>query len=247
MYDIRIRLKNREKCFVCDKQILIKKEHKGERKNMNSIWLKQHTEKVTNLLQKDAKSKQKAAKIVAIIFIALIGVVFVVGAQNPDYDASSSAAILAAMALLPIMCVLVASKKGPKRDMTKGLRENLATLLTTPEQVAEFDDEMTREPLCDFDGGSTQYGHVFFTEHYVGITCSNFNFPDYRFARRGDIWKMQYVTMDDETTAFGRGKLYLLDLISPDGKKVLGISIHGEKRMEQFEEILKQYCPGIEF
>lgn len=213
---------------------------------MDSIWLKQHTEKLTNLLQKDAKNKQKAAKIVAFIFLVLVGVVFVVGARNPEYDASSSATILAAIALLPIMCMLVASKKSPKRDLAKGLRENLATLLTTPEQVAEFDDEMTREPLCDFDGGSTQYGHVFFTDHYVGITASNFNFPDYRFARREDIWKMQYVIMDDETTAFGRGKLYLVDLISPNGKKLLGISIHGKKRMEQFEEIVKQYCPDIE-
>lgn len=140
-------------------------------------------------------------------------------------------------------------KKGADWDAVKGLRENLEKLLTTPEQVSEFDYEMSCKPLCDFDTSpkSILHDHVLFTEHYVGVAGWDIaNLPDYRFARRTDIREMRFAITRDETKAYGLGKAYIIDLIDTKGEKCLGTIVYGRKLMDQFEELLKQYCPGIQ-
>lgn len=213
---------------------------------MNSTWLRNHTENIEKIQKKGYAAKKKAMVIVAIIFLLLIGVVFAVGEQNPNYDAKTSAIILIIPVAIIIPIVLLAGKKVSKSDITKPLHKNLESLLTTPELVAEFDHEMSCTPLCEFKNNpSNSKESVFFTEHYIGVSFLINNIPDFRFARYSDIKELKFSITRDETKVMGIGKCYFVDLLDSNGKKCLGLTIHGKENMNKFEEILERYCPGI--
>lgn len=122
----------------------------------------------------------------------------------------------------------------------------MEVLLPTPELVSEFDQEMSHKPLCEFKcNPSNSKELIFFTEHYIGSSFLNNNMQDYRFARLSDIAEMKFSITRDENKVMGLGRLYFVDLTDSDGKKCLGLSIHGKDRMGEFEELLEKYCPGI--
>lgn len=215
---------------------------------MNSTWLNEHTEQVKKKQQWGYGEKKKAVIIIAVICLILIGIVFAVGASNPNYNAAGVAAFIVVVGIVLGLVLLSAGKKGSDRDAVKRLRENLERLLTTPEQVAEFDYEMSCEPLCDFDTSaqSTQHDHVIFTEHYIGIAGWDIaNLPDYRFARRTDIREMRFAVTRNETKAYGLGKAYIIDLLDSNGEICLRTTVYGRDYMDRFEEVLKQFCEGI--
>ncbi len=212
---------------------------------MNSHWLEQHERNLGELQNKGFGEKKKAVVITAMIFLVLIGIVLGVGASNPDYNGGLYAACIGGMGIFIILVLLLAGKGAGNRDLAKGVRENLQKILTTQNQIALFDSEMLAKPLCDFAGGDVQYGHMIITEHFMGITYPIANLPDYRFAWLSDIKEMRFVITRDQTKAFAMGKEYIVDLLGADGKKCFGISVHGREKMDEFEDLLKRYCPGI--
>lgn len=209
---------------------------------MNSAWLERHLEEVKKLQSGDIGNKKKAI-IIAVVFIVMVVFILAVGASdpNPAHDTKPVAALVAVAGVIVFLIVFFA---GNNKNITKALQENLEQLLTTPEQVAQFDYEMSCKPVFDFDDGSKN-SHIIFTEHYIGVCFLNRNIPDYRFARCSDIQEMRFSVSRDQSKVYGLGKLYDIDLIGADGKKSLGAVVHGKDRMQQFEEALQQYCPGI--
>lgn len=176
---------------------------------MKSTWLKEHTQVVKEKQEKRRGENKKTIIIWAVICLVLIGIAFAVGVSNPNYNAAFTAVFIAVTGAIMGFVLFLIGKKGADRDAVKGLRENLEKLLTTPEQVSEFDYEMSCKPLCDFDTSpkSILHDHVLFAEHYVGVAGWDIaNLPDYRFARRTDIREMRFAITRDETKAYGLGK-----------------------------------------
>ena len=95
-----------------------------------------------------------------------------------------------------------------------------------------------------FAGGASQYDHIIFTEHFIGVIGNIANLVDYRFARCTDLCELKYRITKDETKVIG-GRLYMIDLLNANGKKCLGVCIHGKDKMEAFLIELQKYCPGI--
>lgn len=210
-------------------------------KHMDSQWLRRHTESIQG---KGNNTNKKFLIILPIIFLLLACIVFATSKQNPDFDAKISVIIIIIPFAIIVPIILLAGKKSS--DIAGPLRENLEALLTTPELVSEFDYEMSCEPLCILKyNPSNSKEYIFFTEHYIGLSFLLNNIQDYRFARLSDIAEMKFSITRDETKVMGLGKLYFVDLIGSNGEKCLGLSIHGKDRMNEFEETLEKYCPGI--
>ena len=65
-----------------------------------------------------------------------------------------------------MLFMFLVSAKGKNKDVTKYIRQDLEKLLRTPEEAAQFDEEMFAEPLFRMvtdRNGST----LSFTEHYI--------------------------------------------------------------------------------
>lgn len=196
---------------------------------MNSSWYNAHLENVRNLQKKDTGSKKKAMVIFAIILLIAVAAIAITGIINDDPNTITSAFIIALPGFMVILLVLLISNKKSGKDVTKALRQNLESLLTTPEQVAQFDYEMSATYLCDFEVDTAPSTHVIFTEHYIGIAGHDFyNLPSYHFARRSDICEMKFALTKNENKPHGLGVGYFVDLIGSDGKKCLGTTVLGK-------------------
>ncbi|MBR1693750.1 MAG: hypothetical protein IJ711_13420 [Lachnospiraceae bacterium] len=216
---------------------------------MNSIWFQEYEKKVQEELEKlYAKPKVKRTLIIAgTFFLILIGIAVYVGATVPDYDPIPAIGFVVFLAAVSSFAVLSKSKDGVNKDVTKRMREHLDGLLTTPEQTEEFDAEMMAPPSADFECGDSD--HIYFTNHYIYCTIRGGNMPpgmcEYRFARHADVKELRFAASKDQTKVYGMGRLYDIDLLTADRKKLLGLTIHGKKKMEEFEALISDYCPGI--
>lgn len=206
-----------------------------------SNWLEKYENEVKGIQEKGKSSKKLVLVIVLVMFIGIFVMATVNGAEA-EVDITPYLIGIGAVALFIVLMVAVLTKKSVTKDAAKGARENLEKLLTTEEQVEEFDLEMLSKPLCEFIPDNTS--SILFTEHYLAVKFNDMGLPDYRFARLSDIVKNDFAVTKDAGKVLG--KLYMVDLLDANGNKLVGISVPGKKKMEEFEGLLTKYCPGIQ-
>lgn len=206
-----------------------------------SNWLEKYENEVKGIQEKGKSSKKLVLVIVLVMFIGIFVMAMVNGAEA-EVDITPYLIGIGAVALFIVLMVAVLAKKSVTKDAAKGARENLEKLLTTEEQVEEFDLEMLSKPLCEFVPDNTS--SILFTEHYLAVKFNDMGLPDYRFARLSDIVKNDFAVTKDAGKVLG--KLYMVDLLDANGNKLVGISVSGKKKMEEFEGLLTKYCPGIQ-
>lgn len=208
-----------------------------------SSWLEKYENEVNGLQQKSKSTKKIMLILLPIMFLVIL-MAAMMGGQNSDVDMTPYLIGMGAVFLFIFLMAVVLSKKSVTRDAAKGVRENLEKLLTTPEQVEEFDLEMLSQPLCEFKADNLN--NILFTEHYMVVKFNNLGIQDYRFARLSEVVKNDFAVTRDQNKAYGLGKLYMVDLLDANGKKLIGMNVAGKKQMEEFEGLLTKYCPGIQ-
>lgn len=208
-----------------------------------SNWLERY-EKEVKEMQEKSKSSKKAGLIVIPIMFLIILVLAMVNGGNSEVDITPYLIGLAVIVIFIFVMAAALSKRSVTKDAAKGARENLEELLVTPEQVDEFDMEMSAAPLCKFEVENGT--DILFTEHYMVSRFNNMGLPDYRFARLSDIVKNDFAVSRDESKVHGMGKLYAIDLLDSNGRKLIGTCVPGKKKMAEFEQLLTKYCPGIQ-
>lgn len=208
-----------------------------------SNWLERYENEVKGMQEK-SKSSKKAGLIVIPIMFLLILILAMVNGGNSEVDITPYLIGVAVIFILIFVMAAALSKRSVTKDAAKGARKNLEELLITPEQVDEFDMEMSAAPLCKFEVENGTY--ILFTEHYMVSSFNNMGLPDYRFARLRDIAKNDFTVSHDERKVHGMGKLYAIDLLDSNGRKLIGMCVPGKKKMAEFEQLLTKYCPGIQ-
>lgn len=206
-----------------------------------SNWLEKYENEVKGIQEKSKSSKRTLILIFLIMFIGMI-VLAKVNGTGSDVDITPYLIGIGGVVLFIFLIAMVLAKKSVTKDAAKGARENLEKLLTTEEQVDEFDLEMLSKPLCEFVPDNTS--SILFTEHYLAVKFNDMGLPDYRFARLSDIVKNDFAVTKDAGKVLG--KLYMVDLLDANGNKLVGISVPGKKKMEEFEGLLTKYCQGIQ-
>lgn len=206
-----------------------------------SEWL-QNYENLTKELQNKSKSGKKVLLILLPILFLGMGAAVMASNNSPEVDLTPYLIGMGVIFVFIFLMALLLSLKTVKQDAAKGERENLAALLLTDEEVTEFDRQMAAAPLCDIQTDSTH--HVLFTTDYIVSSFQINGMPHYRFTRCRDVAKNDYGAMHSNERVLGR--MFLMDLLDAQGKKILGLTVEGTKRMSELEEALKRYCPGIQ-
>ena len=206
-----------------------------------SEWL-QNYENRTKELQNKSKSGKKVALILLPILFLGMGAAVMASNNSPEVDMTPYLIGMGAIFIFIFLMALLLSLKSVKQDAAKGERANLAALLTTDEEVEKFDRQMAAAPLCDIQADSTH--HVLFTQDYIVSSFQINGMPHYRFVRCRDVAKNDYSAMHSNERVLGR--MFLMDLLDVQDKKILGLTVEGTTRMSELEEALKRYCPNIQ-
>lgn len=207
---------------------------------MNSKWLERYTQETKELQQKGAGSKKMILVIVPIVMMLLCIIPAAVNGNLSNEAMISFGAMIAVFALVIVM-VLMLSKKRVKEDVAKSLRESLQKMLTTEEQVKEFDRQMMAEPLIALNVCNVQT--MLITEDYLVQRNTFGGMPRYAIVKLSDVVYTKFVTTGSSTKMMQ--KEYIVDLLNADEIKIMGFSVEGTKKMEAFEEALKAHCPNV--
>lgn len=207
-----------------------------------SRWLQQELDSLEEFTKKKGKSTPIAMIGIGIVFLLCMVAAIIYGQNNPDYEAGGICAFLGGMGVFLILMALLTLSKSKKNVGLPKLEKQLAELLTTPELVEEFDNEMLNAPLHRMSGEPG----ISFTEHYLVDVFGNLGVKTYSFTRLEKIAMTKVSAMRDPSSIGRLSKIYDVDLCDANGKKLTGVTIHKRANMEEFDDALMRYCPGIQ-
>ena len=199
-----------------------------------SVWFMNY-EKEVQQLQKNDASKKTVLLIMIPVMLMLFGVMGMAGGAS-----FGQMLPLFGMGVLVLVMAILLSRKAIKGDKAKGVRENLAEILTDDDQVDEFDAQMAK-PL--FIMKTSAIGEFFVLEDYMGVKTTFGGWPEYCFARRADIVKANRASMKNGQMT---GKTYLIDLLDATGNKKLGVSLEGQQRLQEWCDAMTLYAPNTQ-
>ena len=217
-------------------------EEQGGFTRMKSQWFEREVAQVEEFRKEQRKKTPRSMAIMAGFFIILAGVAFFYGQSHPDYNTVASCGILLGMGAFVLLIALLAAAVGRKKVGLPKLEKELDELLTTPELIEEFDYEMMNTPLHTLSGDSS----IFFTEHYLVNIWGHLGTKEYTFIRLDKVAMTKLCAMRDSTSVTGLGKVYYVDLCDSNKKKIGGVTIQKRANMQEFDEALLRYCPGIQ-
>ena len=200
----------------------------------NSVWLANFENEV-NALKGKRKSNNKLVLIMVPVMFAIFGIIGLINGAK-----LTSVLPIFGLGAFMLLFVLLICKKNDKKDDAKGVRDNLASLLRSDDEVDEFDNQMAA-PIGRLRVGLNN--QIIFTKDYLGSAFAFGGMPDYRFARYSDIRGIKYVKTKSSTKI---GEItYLVDFLNIQGKNIFGTTIDGSAAMGEFQAALKQFAPHI--
>ena len=206
---------------------------------IQSKWFEKYDAQIKEERQKGHVSRMRSLIIIAIIVIAIIVLQFIYNTEN----APMASLIIGGMGVFAMLFMFLVSGKGKKKDVTKYVREDLEELLRTPEEAAQFDEEMFAAPL--FQMATDRSGSTLsFTEHYIYSTMLLFGVKTYCLGRLSDCAAINFASAKDSGSLLP-GIVYFVDVLDVTGKCVFSVTLHGRKTMTEFEEAMTRFCPGI--
>lgn len=206
-----------------------------------SEWLQSYENQTKELQNKSKSGKKVLLILLPILFLGMSAAVMASN-NSPEVDMTPYLIGMGVIFVFIFLMALLLSMKSVKQDAAMSERADLAALLTTDEQVEEFDRQMAAAPLCDIQADSTQ--HILFTQDYIVSRFQINGMPHYHFTRCRDVAKYDYVTAHGNEKVLGR--MFIIDLLDSQGRKVMGLHVEGTTRMSELEEALERYCPGIQ-
>ncbi|BBF42452.1 hypothetical protein lbkm_1134 [Lachnospiraceae bacterium KM106-2] len=209
---------------------------------IQSRWLEREINEY-ELMQEEARRKTPKTLLGLVIFFCiLLAAIFCYGQKNPDYNTAASMGIVGGMgAFILLICLLSLALHKKKKGLPE-LEQMLQELLTTPETIDEFDNDMLSEPLLRLSGTPS----ISFREHYLVEIWGRPGQKLYSFTRLDEIQSTRVAVSRDNTSVTKMGKIYDMDILDRSGHRLTGFAIRGKKNMAEFEEALVRFCPGIQ-
>lgn len=190
-----------------------------------------------------SKSTPKAFLGIGIFFIVCIVAAVTYAKKNPAYNAKASCLVLGVMVVFVFMIAICNLVIGIRKKGIPGLEDELKKILTTPERVAEFDQEMLGYPALQLQGTK----EIWFTEHYLVGIFGPIGARTYSFSRLEEIAETRVSTMKDATSFMKSSKVYYIDILDKSGQKITSLTIQKKNNMFEFEDALRKFCPEVKF
>lgn len=206
-----------------------------------SEWLQQEMKKTEESRMKKTGNLGKRLIITVILTVILDVAAYFLSSGIPDYSPVYLCGFITAIGFLVILVFALNNKSAHKREVLPRTRKNLEQLQLTAEQLAEFDKEMLGSPLCNI-GSDSEGEFIRFTEHYLVTSFFSAGELEYSFTCLAHIASVKSAKTKDRSFEVA----YFVDLCGADGKKINGLTVHGRKQMEVFQEALRKYCPNVQ-
>ena len=144
------------------------------------------------------------------------------------------------LGLSSFLAMMLSPQREPE-DEAKTVKENLARLLTTEEEIEEFDHQMLAEPKygIEVSGGSS----VEITDKYLVSRYEFCGKLSYRIAKLSEIAGSRLVATKSD--AKETEQKFVIDLLNADGERLMAVWVDGVSAMERLEEVLAEACPGL--
>lgn len=209
-----------------------------------SIWLQEETKKLEEFRKKRTPGKKHI--ITTIIVIAILEIaLLIVGQFTPDYNTLPLCGVVGVFGLILIFMYAIKSKTTPNRPKLPCATKCIEELHFSSEELQQFDSEMMATPLAVIKNNNRSDLPIRITEHYMTETFYYNGEIDYSIARLSDIAMTCYASSKSASTANPFDKVFDIDFLNAQGKKVHGISIDSKKSFLAFNEALEKFAPHI--
>lgn len=205
-----------------------------------SIWLERY-EKEVNGKRNESNQKKKVIFIIIPVMMLLMLLPSLLSG-NLDSQAKTGMLVMVGVFVFVMLFVVLLLGKSKNIDAAKGTRENLMKLLHTDDQVDEFDQQMSMEPVEKIKIGATS--DVIITQDYIGITSLHLGDLQYRFARISEIKAIDYA----KTSSVGGNPVlasYYFDIKNDQDIIMVQGLAETMKPLEQVIEALKKVQSDI--
>lgn len=206
--------------------------------DMDSRWFANFSAEQRRLREADKKKTNAVPTIIAILLVMFGGAVLWGGAEATTVIFG----LFIPMAIIGYILNLV-TKLGRVSDTTKDLQLSLAHLLTTPQEVKQFDAEMSAEPLDIVQG--TESIKICFTEHYIYTDERYMGFRTIAVARYTDLRSSRNTNGKSWTKTNPYNRHYYVDLLDEEEKRALTLSLEDDQ-MADLEACLLKHCLQIQ-
>lgn len=142
----------------------------------------------------------------------------------------------------------VSEEKAPSEEgfSEKQQKEADCTKAGIADFIRKFDEQMNAEDTESLnEGGMGGELCVFMSKDYLAYECRNFDAYDCLIYRLKDIRSARMMSVPGIQGDGEEQKMYVVDMLDGDGKKIMGISLEGTERYRIFSDMLKRRAPHI--
>lgn len=210
-----------------------------------SIWLQ---EEIKKLEEYRAKRTPGARHIIttAIVVAVLEAALFIFGQVTSDYDPLPLCLVVGVFGFVLILMYAITSNTTPKKAKLPCATKCIEELQFSSEELQQFDSEMMATPLAVIKNNNRSDLPITITEHYMTETFFHNGEKDYSIARLSDIAMTCYKSSKSASTANPLDKVFDIDFLDAQGRKIHGISIDSKKSFIAFNEALEKFAPHIQ-
>ncbi len=204
------------------------------------VWLRNY-ENVLRMREERERTREAMSVLLLLLLFAGISVVVIYLKYNSIVNWMSYLGWAGGILGLSCFMVMVLSPQSVPKDEAKVVKDNLARLLTTKEEVKEFDRQMRTRPKYSIEVNSESSVEI--TDSYL---VSRYEFCDklsYRIAKLSEVAGSRLVT--PRSCDEGAEQRYVVDLLNADGERLMAIWVDGASKMKELEETLAKACPGL--
>lgn len=209
-----------------------------------SQWLQEQAAKTEENRAKSAPTMKNIIVVVA-AFVLLEAFLLILNQAIPEYDAGFFCVVVGLVGLGMagyFYMKLKSSQNNPKLPFAQNC---LQAMNLSEEEVRQFDEEMTEEPLVFIKNGRRLDSSISITEHYMRAAFLYRGEIDYGIFRLSDIAVTCSETTKNPVIIKPRGRIFDILLYNGEGERVGGVSLQNENDFKQFNAALEKYAPHI--
>lgn len=203
-----------------------------------SKWLMDYERQVKELQEKSKSGKNAGIIVVFIMFAVMLAIGLSSGSSG---EFKTYLPFIAVPLVIIILLFAILGKKSASKDVAAGVRKQLAELLTTDELVEEFDRQMA-EPVYTFRISDVPFDELIVTDTYLVKKFDDMGMVRYSIVKLSDIRSEKHAASINSTGRV-KHKSYFVDLLNVEGRKIMGFTVEGDKKLEEFFDIIERICP----
>ncbi len=209
-----------------------------------SQWLEEQAAKTGESRVKSAPTIKNVIAVV-VVFVLLEAFLLILNQVTPEYDTSFFCVIVGIVGLGMAGCFYMKLKSSQNNPKLPFAQNCLQAMNLSAEEVRQFDEEMTADPLVFIQNGKRLDSAIAITEHYMRAAFLYRNEIDYGIFRLSDIDMAYSETTKNPVIIKPRGRIFDVLLYNGKGERMGGVSMQNEKDYKQFLSALEKYAPHI--